>query len=343
MRSASDVMGGAAVAVVGAGLVGMGWAVVFARAGLRVRLYDSNPAVLAAATVRIERQLLGLKREQLVREPVEHVMARITVCGALADALEGTAYVQESILERVELKRELMVQLQAMDDGRRIIGSSTSGIPASKFCYGLDIAPRVLIVHPVNPPSLVPLVELVPSPMTDPQTLEFARELMTSVKQTAITVRREIEGFVLNRLQAALLREAWALVEDGVASVEDVDKTVRDGLGWRWSFMGPFETIHLNAVGGVADYAMRLGPLYQRIAASRIHDAPWDEALIAKVEAQMLDAFPLERLVERCEWRDLQLMAFARHRTAPGAQGVGNPGLGENQFVSSDSAGLPGA
>jgi L-gulonate 3-dehydrogenase len=156
-------------------------------------------------------------------------------------------------------------------------------------------------------------VELVPSPKTSAQTLEFARRLMIACRQSPITVSREIDGFVLNRLQAVLLREAWALVQDGVASVEDIDKTVRDGLGWRWSFMGPFETIDLNAVGGVADYARRLGPLYQRIAASRDHHEPWDAGLIAKVEAERRQELPQDELVQRAHWRDLQLMAFARH------------------------------
>src|SRR5205085_7583997 len=120
-------------------------------------------------------------------------------------------------------------------------------------------------------------------------TVAFADALMRAVGQTVVHVRKEVEGFVLNRLQAVLLREAWALVQDGVASCEDIDKTVRDGLGWRWSFMGPFETIDLNAPGGVADYAVRLGPLYQRIAASRQHDAPWDTPLIKQVESERRD------------------------------------------------------
>jgi 3-hydroxyacyl-CoA dehydrogenase len=137
---------------------------------------------------------------------------------------------------------------------------------------------------------------------------------MQAVGQTVVHVRKEIEGFVLNRLQAVLLREAWALVDEGVASCEDVDKTVRDGLGWRWSFMGPFETIDLNAPGGVADYAVRLGPLYQRIAASRRHEEPWDEALIKQVEKQRREHLGHADLESRRAWRDERLMAFAAAR-----------------------------
>lgn len=301
------------VACIGAGLVGCAWAVVFARAGFAVNIHDADGAVLEAAADRIRLQLDALHAHGLLEEPPSVVAERVRPEASLEDAVRQAAYVQESILEKTDLKRALLERLDVLDDGRRIVGSSTSGIPASAFASGLSISGRVLVVHPVNPPSLIPLVELVPSPETDVDTLNLARELMLACGQSPITVQREIDGFVLNRLQAVLLREAWALVRDGVASVEDIDKTVRDGLGWRWSFMGPFETIDLNAVGGVADYAVRLGPLYRSIAASRDHSDSWDAALIAEVETQRRKVLPQAQLRDRSHWRDLHLMAFARH------------------------------
>jgi L-gulonate 3-dehydrogenase len=141
--------------------------------------------------------------------------------------------------------------------------------------------------------------------------VDFTEELMKSVGQSPVRLRKEVEGFVLNRLQGALLREAWALFNDGVASAEDIDKTVRDGLGYRWSFMGPFETIDLNAPGGIGDYARRLGPLYQAIDASRLHDESWTESLIARLESERRSALPFEQLAERAAWRDRKLMTFA--------------------------------
>jgi 3-hydroxyacyl-CoA dehydrogenase len=129
-----------------------------------------------------------------------------------------------------------------------------------------------------------------------------------------VHVRKEVQGFVLNRLQAALLREAWALVEDGVATCEDIDRTMRDGLGWRWSFMGPFETIDLIAQGGVADYANRLGTLYQEIAQSRTHQEPWSPELISRVEAQRRSVLRQDDLASRRAWRDRRLMAMAADR-----------------------------
>ncbi|MDO9279714.1 MAG: 3-hydroxyacyl-CoA dehydrogenase [Polaromonas sp.] len=314
MTDIQKFIGDRSMAIVGAGLVGAGWAVVYARAGLKVKMFDANPEITHKAIPLIAGQLAGLKKHGLIEEDPAIILARITTASTLAEAIEGVAYVQESVLERVDVKRQLMIDIDAIASPDLIVGSSTSGIPGSAFALGLSISPRVLIVHPVNPPYLVPVVELVPSPETSPATVEFADALMQAVGQTVVHVRKEVEGFVLNRLQAVLLREAWALVQEGVASCEDIDKTVRDGLGWRWSFMGPFETIDLNAPGGVADYAARLGPLYQRIATSRQHEQPWDEALIKEVETQRREHLEHAELESRRAWRDEKLMAFAAAR-----------------------------
>jgi 3-hydroxyacyl-CoA dehydrogenase len=141
---------------------------------------------------------------------------------------------------------------------------------------------------------------------------------MEQVGQAAIVVRKEVDGFVLNRLQGALLNEAWALLDEGVASAADIDLTVSHGLGYRWSFMGPFETIDLNAPGGIADYARRLGPLYHAIAQARRDPAPWSEALIARAEAERREKLPAARLAERSTWRDRNLMALVAHKRRTG-------------------------
>ncbi|MGH6680740.1 MAG: 3-hydroxyacyl-CoA dehydrogenase family protein, partial [Bradyrhizobium sp.] len=176
---------------------------------------------------------------------------------------------------------------------------------------------RYLIAHPVNPPHLIPLVELVPAPWTDTEILPWLRHEMEAAGQAAIVVRKEVEGFVLNRLQGALLNEAWALFEEGVASAADIDLTVSHGLGYRWSFMGPFETIDLNAPGGIADYAKRLGPLYHGIALSRRNPASWSEQLIQKAEGERREKLPASKLGERSTWRDRNLMALVAHKRRP--------------------------
>jgi L-gulonate 3-dehydrogenase len=309
-RNPSDVTRGKPVAVVGTGLVGSGWAIVFARGGLSVRMFDAQPGATASALRTVEEQLKALQSLGLV-EDAEGLFRRISAAETLAQAVADAAYVQECVFERTDVKREVMKDLDRVCAPDTIVGSSTSGIPASQFAHDLTITPRVLIAHPVNPPYLVPVVELVPSPTTTPEAVEFARELMESLGQSVVHVRKEIEGFVLNRLQGVLLREAWALVEDGVASCEDIDKTVRDGLGWRWSFMGPFETIDLNAPGGIRDYAVRLGPLYHSVAQSRDQVRPWSPELVNEVEQQRRSLLPLEKLPERRTWRDRRLMTMA--------------------------------
>ncbi|HET8748574.1 MAG TPA: 3-hydroxyacyl-CoA dehydrogenase NAD-binding domain-containing protein [Ramlibacter sp.] len=208
MTGIEELSGGRPVAIVGAGLVGSGWAIVYARAGLRVKVFDRDPKITRKALPLISGQLARLHAHGLVAEAPAAILARITPAATLAEAVEGAFYVQESVLERVEVKRQLMIELDALAGPDLVVGSSTSGIPGSAIALELGLSPRVLIVHPVNPPYLVPVVELVPSPATTPATVAFADALMQAVGQTVVHVRKEVEGFVLNRLQAVLLREA---------------------------------------------------------------------------------------------------------------------------------------
>ncbi len=319
------------IAVIGTGLVGSGWAIVFARAGFPVRLFDGANGAAEKGRAAIAERLADLESFGLLSDRPDTILSRITVAATMPDALAGAAYVQESVFERVDVKKQLMAELESCLPDDTIVGSSSSGIPASAFTEeAARIRSRVLIVHPVNPPYLIPVVELVPAPWTAPAAVDFAEALMLAVKQSPVRVRREVEGFVINRLQGVLLREAWALVEEGVCSVEDADKAMRDGLGWRWFFMGPFETIDLNAPGGVADYARRLGPLYRSIAASRTHDQEWSENLIGQVDQERRAELPLEQLPDRSAWRDRRLMALAaqRRQTESSAAAEGGSGGG---------------
>jgi 3-hydroxyacyl-CoA dehydrogenase len=303
----------ARIAIVGAGLVGSGWAIVFARAGHPVALFDAAPGAAERALDVIAERLSDLQEAGLVQDP-EAIHRRIRVAESLADALDGAAYVQESVLERVDVKSAVMSEIDAVIGPDTLVGSSSSGLAASLFTGHVACRARCLVAHPVNPPYLAPIVELVPAPWTAPETVQNVRALMEQVGQAPVEMTREAEGFILNRLQGVLLMEAWRLVEAGLASVEDIDKTVSQGLGLRWAFMGPFETIDLNAPGGIADYAIRLGGLYRSIAASTEAHHPWDPELIARVEAQRRAVLPAERLAERAAWRDRRLMALARHK-----------------------------
>jgi L-gulonate 3-dehydrogenase len=301
------------IAIVGCGLVGRAWAMVFARAGHSVKLYDNAPGAADKAIALIAQGLGELYRSGLISERPEAVMKRVGAAGSLADAVGDADYVQESTAERVEVKREVFAQLDAAAPARCILASSTSTIQTSRFTENLKGRHRCLVAHPVNPPHVVPLVEISPAPWTSPDVVERARALHEKVGQVAITVKKEIEGFILNRLQGAVLHEAWRLVKEDYASVEDIDKCIRDGLGLRWSFMGPFETIDLNAPGGVADYAQRYGPIYYGMMKD-VKTEPWDEELIAKVEKARREVMPHAQHAEREAWRDRRLMALVKHK-----------------------------
>jgi L-gulonate 3-dehydrogenase len=302
------------VAIVGGGLVGSGWAIVFARAGEDVRIYDAESAIRDNVLDVIRGQLEDLRNNGLIHD-IFAVLNRIEVCSTLQYAIGGATYVQESVFEQTEVKTEICAALSPLLDDDMVVGSSTSGIPASAFTEDLPNRDQFLVAHPVNPPYLAPIVEVVPTPWTDDAAVKKTMALMKKVGQSPVLVRREIEGFLLNRLQGALLREAWALFEEGYASVEDIDKTVSEGLGLRWSFMGPFETIDLNAPGGVKDYAERLGPLYHAIDASRSDPQPWSADLIDAVQAERRAVLHDSDLAERRAWRDRRLMALAAHKS----------------------------
>ncbi len=239
--------------------------------------------------------------------------ARIATAATLAEAVGGAGYVQENIAENLPAKQALFAELDRLAPPDTILASSTSTIPASQWSERLAGRARCLVAHPVNPPHLLPLVELSPAPWTAPEIIARARALHEAAGQVPIVVRTEIQGFVLNRLQGALLAEAFRLYADGYASIEDIDRTVRDGLGLRWSFMGPFETIDLNAPGGVVDYCQRYGELYYQMAQTQL-PRRWDEALVRRIERERRQRLPASELDARSAWRDRRLIELIAHK-----------------------------
>lgn len=173
---------------------------------------------------------------------------------------------------------------------------------------------RCMIAHPGNPPYLIPVIELVPADFTAAEAIAKAESIFSSVGLEPVRVNREAEGFIFNRLEGAVLREAYCLVRDGVASVEDIDRVMRDGLAPRWSIIGPFETVDLNTRGGIASHAQKMGPAYERMGKKRGQYDPWTPDLVAEVERQRRAIVPLEKWCERVTWRARALMALARDK-----------------------------
>ena len=301
------------LAIVGSGLIGRSWAIVFARAGWSVALFDPVAGIAEKAGPMIDAELKSLARFGLVADPAA-ALARIRAVRTLEEALAGAELVQESGPEDVQAKIDIYAQLDRHADPGTVLASSTSAIVASLFTEKLAGRARCLVAHPVNPPHLVPIVELCGAPWTSADVIAQARAIYESVGQVPITVRREIEGFILNRLQGALLAEAFRLVGEGYVSPQDLDHTIKDGLGLRWSFMGPFETIELNAPGGIPDYCARYTGFYKRLQDAPATPQSYGEANVAQIVREWNQAATPERIAKRMQWRDERLAALAAHK-----------------------------
>ncbi len=301
------------MAIVGTGLIGRAWASIFARAGWQVRLFDTTEGQAARCHALCGEALAQLARHNLCDDP-SGALARISVSRTLEVALQGVSLVQENGPENVEIKRAIYADLDRLASADAILASSTSAIVASKFTEHLAGRQRCLVAHPVNPPHLVPVVELCGAPWTAPEVIDKAAQIYRGIGQVPVIVKQEIEGFILNRLQGALLTEAMKLVGEGYVSPQDLDHVVKDGLGLRWSFLGPFETIELNAPGGIPDYIARYSAFYQRLAADPAQPSAWQgdgAARVAQEWARQPDATEID---QRSQQRDERLAALQAHK-----------------------------
>jgi len=224
------------IAIVGSGLVGRAWAIVFARAGCEVAVYDTAPGVAAEALAPIRDGLEELARHGLADDPAG-ADARVRAAAGLGDALDGVAYVQESVPEALDAKRAIFRELDALAPPDAILASSASALVASLFTEELAGRARCLVAHPVNPPHLVPLVEVIQNEATSDAVVARTMELLAAAGNTPVHVRRDLPGFVGNRLQHALKREAIALVAAGVCDAQTIDTIVKEGFGRRMAVL----------------------------------------------------------------------------------------------------------
>jgi L-gulonate 3-dehydrogenase len=299
-------------AVVGSGSIGIGWAIVFARAGKQVKVYDLEQSRLEIFTQGLNERLRVLHDEGLLDESIETVFSRISTSLDLAESLNGAGYIQECAPEQLEIKRALFATLEGLADDDAIIASSSSALKISSFTSDLSTRTRCLVVHPGNPPYLLSVVEVVPASFTSADTVTRAQEILRELNMNPILVMKEIEGFVFNRLQGAMLREAYALVEEGVVDPVDLDIVVTQGLGRRWSVVGPFGTSALNVEGGITAHVARMGDSYYRMGADRGQSEPWSDELVKKVAASMEGVFPNNEWLENVNRRDRALMKLNR-------------------------------
>lgn len=291
------------ISVVGAGLIGRAWTVVFARAGCNVQLWDLVPEVRAQV-------IETLTETCRISGDDPSCLSRVTVCDSIEAAVEGAEWVQENGPEQIDVKRALYAQLDALAPPGTILASSSSALVASSFAGGLTGRGRILVAHPVNPPHLVPVVELCPGSDTTSDIMDRAEALMRGVAQFPVRMTREIDGFILNWLQAVVLAEALSLIEQGIVTPQGLDDTICHGLGRRWTLMGPMATINLNAPGGVADYLKRYGPTMARLS----NDAARGEAFTSQVAEILAATLPgPDQVADLSRVRDQRLAALSRH------------------------------
>ncbi len=298
--------------IIGSGSIGIGWAIVFARAGYKVKVFDVEESALRNFEIQVKNRLELLDENKLLDDSPKKIISRIQTTLDLAEAVAGANYVQECGPENLELKRELFTKLAGLTGPDVILASSSSALRTSEFASGIATNARCLVVHPGNPPYLISVAEVVPADFTSNESVEVCKKLLIKVGIIPIQVNNEPQGFVFNRLQGAILREAYCLVRDGVISPTDLDLIVTEGLGKRWSIVGPFATSALNVRGGIKAHVARMGKSYFEMGKERGQNDPWDQELVDRVAADIENKLPDAQWEKNTEKRDLALMKLSK-------------------------------
>jgi len=302
------------VALIGCGLIGQSWAISFLSAGFEVSLFDPVEGVTVQSKEKIETKLRDLHNYGLIKnKDISNFFDKIHLAQDISQAIEGSIYVQESGPEDLDIKKELTKKIDTATPDNIPIASSTSGIPTSLYASDVEGNYRCLVAHPINPPHLIPAVEIVPAPFTNEAIIHSVKKIITSIGKEPLELKKEIPGFVVNRLQGALLNEAFDLVKKGIASAEDIDKAISEGLGLRWAFMGPFQTIHLNAPEGIAGYVKRYEKMYKEMFNKP--DIEWASVLKLGLEEELLSLYKLREREKHEKERDNKLTELILHKT----------------------------
>lgn len=308
-------MGNISLAVIGGGSIGVSFALLFATKNIAVQIYEPDLNRIKVLRSDLKVSLNELMINHLISSSVdEKVLNNIEVKTKFSDLNSDADYVIECVPEVLETKKEVFSLMEQHFSENAVFISASSALMMSDISKDLIMKCRCLIAHPANPPHLIPIIELVPSSFTSKDIVEKTKNMFLFIGKKPVVVQKEIEGFIFNRLQGAILREAYCLVRDGIATVKDIDMVVSEGLGIRWAVIGPFETIDLNTRGGIESHAKKLGPAYQRMGNLRGQNDPWTSDLVSLVVEQRRKELPLKYWSDRVQWRDKQIIKILKSK-----------------------------
>ncbi|CAI9717461.1 lambdalambda-crystallin-like [Octopus vulgaris] len=301
------------VAIIGSGFIGCSWAMLFAASGYKVSMFDVNPDQVANALENILSQLKNLEKLGLLRGTlsVEEQYQRISKTVTLESCVTGAVYVQESVPENLELKKEVLKSIDLYLSNEALLASSASCIVPSKISEELKHRNQMFVAHPVNPPFFAPAVELVPAPWTDSKIMNKAEKIMNEIGQVPIQLKKECDGFLINRIQYAILQASWQIIKEDIVSVEGLDKVMSEGLGFRYAFIGPLETAYLNA-NGMLDYAERYADTINRVQKTFSPPEKFEGPILERLQRELSAKVPMSDLDKRRKWRDSHMAGLAK-------------------------------
>ncbi|MEI2804800.1 carnitine 3-dehydrogenase [Albidovulum sp.] len=297
------------VAIIGGGVIGGGWAARFLLNGWDVSVFDPDPQADRKIGEVLANARASLPALSDVPMPAE---GRLSFAATIKDAVEGADYIQESVSERLDLKHRVFAEIQKAAKGVPT-GSSTSGFKPSELQEGAADPSTIFVAHPFNPVYLLPLAEVVPSPKSDPKTIEKAKEILTEIGMFPLHVRKEIDAHIADRFLEAVWREALWLVKDGVATTEEIDEAIRMGFGLRWGQMGLFETYRVaGGEAGMKHFMAQFGPAL-KWPWTKLMDVPeFNDELVDLIAGQS-DAQSGHHSIRELERiRDQNLIGFMR-------------------------------
>ncbi len=302
------------VAVAGTGVIGRGWIQVFSRAGCKTRVYDPDINMANAALNWVEKDLKLDEADGFIKtDEIKSRLALISVHTDLEEALDGAEYIQENGPEQLEIKQSIFTQIDQISNPSAIIASSASGLDINLIAAGLQGVSRCILAHPFNPPHVIPAVEVLPTVKTSPEVIERATVFLKSVGQMPLLMNFHVDGFLGNRIQAAVVREAIHLVERGVAGVEAVDAVISQGLGLRWALFGNFGVNNTNADGGIREYYKKFGTAYKESMNDLDSTAPsFDPEMIDRIAAGVEAMEDGTSVAELSRWRDRLIRKIRR-------------------------------